>query len=128
MRLLETATLKLVEFANEEEVPAYAILSHRWEKQEVTFREMRDWMIRDEVTMKEGFAKISCFCEVAAAKGLHYGWVDTCCIDKASSAELSEAINSMYRWYGRAAVCIAYLADIADEDLKIDQTAFELSR
>ncbi|KAL5905981.1 hypothetical protein ACKVV1_010394 [Pyricularia oryzae] len=28
-----------------------------------------------------------------------YVWVDICCIDKTSSAELSEAINSMFRWY-----------------------------
>jgi hypothetical protein len=128
MRLLKTDTLELVEFPNEEELPPYAALSHTWEKQEVSFREMGDPTLREEVWRKDGFAKISSFCEVAVAKGLRYGWVDTCCIDKASSAELSEAINSMYRWYGRAAVCIAYLADIADEDLEIDQTAVEVSR
>jgi hypothetical protein len=38
--------------------------------------------------------------------------VDTCCIDKKSSAELSEAINSMFRWYKNAAVCYAYLSDV----------------
>ena len=31
-----------------------------------------------------------------------------------SSAELSEAINSMYRWYENAQVCYAYLHDVLD--------------
>lgn len=37
---------------------------------------------------------------------------DQCCIDKTSSAELSEAINSMFRWYKDALVCFAYLCDL----------------
>ena len=49
---------------------------------------------------------------MAAADGFHYIWIDTCCIDKASSAELSEAINSTYRWYHESGVCYAYLADV----------------
>ena len=40
--------------------------------------------------------KIRYCCALAAAKGYEYVWIDTCCIDKTSSAELSEAINSMY--------------------------------
>jgi hypothetical protein len=39
-------------------------------------------------------------------------WIDTCCIDKTSSAELSEAINSMFKWYGDAEICYAYLSDV----------------
>jgi hypothetical protein len=39
-------------------------------------------------------------------------WIDTCCIDKSSSAELSEAINSMYDWYAASQVCYAYLENI----------------
>ena len=41
-----------------------------------------------------------------------FGTADLCCIDKTSSAELSEAINSMYRWYQESGVCYAYLADV----------------
>ena len=44
--------------------------------------------------------------------GLEYVWNDTCCIDKKSSAELSEAINSMFRWYANSVICYAYLSDI----------------
>ncbi|KAJ4224929.1 hypothetical protein NW757_014308 [Fusarium falciforme] len=45
-----------------------------------------------------------------------YVWVDTFCIDKASSAELSEAINSMYKWYGDSNICYVYLCDVHPED------------
>lgn len=51
-------------------------------------------------------------CEQAQRDGLHYAWVYTCCIDKRSSSELSEAINSMFNWYSCASVCYAYLADV----------------
>jgi hypothetical protein len=44
-----------------------------------------------------------------------YIWIDTCCIDKSSSAELSEAINSMYRWYEESEVCYAYLEDVEED-------------
>jgi hypothetical protein len=47
-----------------------------------------------------------------------YKWIDSCCIDKSSSAELSEAINSMYKWYANAQVCYAYLSDV-----DVDQNA-----
>ena len=61
---------------------------------------------------RAGFWKILKACFQARADGLGYLWVDTNCIDKASSAELSEAINSMYAWYRQSAVCYAYLADV----------------
>lgn len=38
--------------------------------------------------------------------------LDTCCIDKRSSAELSEAINSMYSWYENSLVCLVILEDV----------------
>ncbi|KAK3389860.1 heterokaryon incompatibility protein-domain-containing protein [Podospora didyma] len=75
----------------------YAILSHTWEKDE-----------------KAGYDKIRQFCRLAAVDGFSHGWVDTCCIDKASSAELSEAINSMFRWYKHVTRCYVYLADVPD--------------
>jgi hypothetical protein len=62
--------------------------------------------------VKSGYDKIKRCCEVASMDGFEYVWVDTCCIDKTSSAELSEAINSMYRWYGQAEVCYTYLSDV----------------
>ncbi|TBU55771.1 hypothetical protein BD310DRAFT_670063 [Dichomitus squalens] len=57
--------------------------------------------------------KVRMACAVARAEGYRYIWIDSCCIDKASSSELSEAINCMYAWYAGADVCYAYLADVA---------------
>ncbi|OQV09282.1 hypothetical protein CLAIMM_13417 [Cladophialophora immunda] len=63
------------------------------------------------VEKRAGYEKVRKTCEIAAADGFDYVWIDTCCIDKKSSAELSEAINSMYRWYQEAALCYVYLCD-----------------
>ena len=61
--------------------------------------------------------------------GYRYIWIDSCCIDKLSSSELSEAINSMYHWYGRSAMCYAYLADVSPgDDLRAPQSSFRKSR
>ncbi|KAE8385587.1 hypothetical protein BDV23DRAFT_188106 [Aspergillus alliaceus] len=112
MRLIRTQPpLDLEEFS-ENEVPPYAILSHRWGSEEVTFEEMTN---KDErIKRKAGYRKIEQFCARVARDGFEYAWVDTCAINKDSSAELSEAINSMFGWYQRAKVCYAYLSD-ADE-------------
>ncbi|KAI5992145.1 heterokaryon incompatibility protein-domain-containing protein [Pisolithus albus] len=97
---------------------SYAILSHRWEV-EVTYKEMiglmkMDVRKRDEVRDRSGYQKIIKTCEQAMKDGYEWVWIDTCCIDKRSSAELSEAINSMYRWYQDAQVCYAYLSDVEE--------------
>ncbi|KIK23743.1 hypothetical protein PISMIDRAFT_53047, partial [Pisolithus microcarpus 441] len=96
----------------------YAILSHRWGA-EVNHEEMIGLMKmeeeeREEVKQRHGYQKIIKSCEQAAKDGYEWLWVDTCCIDKRSSAELSEAINSMYRWYENAQICYAYLNDVAE--------------
>ncbi|KAK4135935.1 hypothetical protein BT67DRAFT_433312 [Trichocladium antarcticum] len=65
---------------------------------------------------KTGYSKIAYACRQAERDGYHYVWVDTCCIDKRSSAEMSEAINSMFSWYQQAAVCYAYLEDVHFDD------------
>ena len=73
--------------------------------------------------------KIREACNVARANGYRYLWIDSCCIDKTSSSELSEAINSMYQWYARADVCYAFLADVpAEEDHRREDSKFRLSR
>ncbi|KAF1829424.1 HET-domain-containing protein [Decorospora gaudefroyi] len=95
MRLLNVHTRQLEEFFGEG-IPLYAILSHTWGAEE-----------------KQGYAKIDGCCRQAARHGLRYVWIDTCCIDKMSSAELSEAINSMFRWYEAANLCYDYLEDVA---------------
>lgn len=109
MRLLHTETLQLMEPHSE---PPYAILSHRWEKEEVTFEDMQ----APDREQKVGFRKIKSCCIQAAVDGYEYVWVDTCCIDKKNNTELSEAINSMYRWYQKAGICYAYLHDVTDPE------------
>ena len=54
-------------------------------------------MANGEALHLPGFAKISKFCERARDESLEFAWVDTCCIDKSSSTELSEAINAIYK-------------------------------
>jgi hypothetical protein len=107
MRLINTTTLEVTEFAAER--PRYAILSHVWRDDEVLLEDVKNGSARG----KKGFAKISKFCALAKSEGFEFGWVDTCCIDKCSSNELSEAINSMFAWYRDSGRCIAYLDDVA---------------
>ncbi|CAK7208584.1 hypothetical protein SEUCBS140593_000222 [Sporothrix eucalyptigena] len=96
MRLINVETFKVEEFL-EGRVPPYAILSHTWlPKGEVKFSDMADSAPRP-VDMP-GWYKIQKSAEQAKEDGHAYIWVDTCCIDKSSSAELSEAINSMFAW------------------------------
>lgn len=118
MRLLDTATLRLVQIADSEislTQNAYAILSHRWgsEEDEVTFSDMADQKI---AMRKAGYAKLQGLCKVVASLGYRYTWADTCCINKESSSELAEAINSMYLWYSDR-ICIAYLADVPAQQI-----------
>lgn len=103
----ESGNFNIEEFTDYN-TPPYAILSHTWEQEEVALQDMHE----DSVKKKKGFEKIKKSCSLALANGFNYVWIDTCCIDKASSAELSEAINSMYRWYEEAEICYAYLADV----------------
>ncbi|KAI1384127.1 heterokaryon incompatibility protein-domain-containing protein [Hypoxylon trugodes] len=110
MWLINTKTLKLEYFMNPESV-SYAILSHTWDVGEVSFQGFSHPIL---ARREKGYTKIKKTCQLARDKhGLEYAWVDTCCIDKTSSAELSEAINSMYRWYQGAAVCFVYLSDMS---------------
>jgi hypothetical protein len=111
MRLVESTTLELQEFTSNE-VPSYAILSHTWSSDEVSFRDM----INHSAQEREGYAKVKLCAQQAVLDGLQWFWIDTACIDKSSSAELSEAINSMYQWYKAARVCYVYLYDAASLD------------
>ena len=120
MRLLNTNTLGLEVFVGD--VPSYAILSHTWLANEATFEEIKSSRSRaafDKATVQHddlfpSYAKIRHSAEFARAHGFDYIWIDTCCIDQSSSAELSEAINSMFAWYRNAEICYAYLADVHD--------------
>ena len=112
---------KVIDFGDDE-ATEYAILSHRWIGQEVDYDEMVGLAKmaveeRDKIRQRDGYQKILQSCEQAQKDGYEWLWVDTCCIDKRSSAELSEAINSMYRWYENAKVCYAYLHDVLGPSL-----------
>lgn len=120
MRLLNTTNLKLYDFYDAE-IPSYAILSHTWTKQEVSLQMLED----PKSKMLAGYTKIKRCCELALTEGWKYAWIDTCCIDKTSSADLSEAINAMYGWYEKAEVCYVYLADVSATDFN---DKFRISR
>ncbi|KAL8376059.1 hypothetical protein RB595_007259 [Gaeumannomyces hyphopodioides] len=136
IRLINTETLRMKMFVDAS-VPEYAILSHTWvEDEEVDFQEMTRYgaasqendptaaegvctcvchcqsLISDTVRRRSGYEKIVRTCRLAKECDIKWAWVDTCCIDKSSSAELSEAINSMYKWYNKAKVCFVFFADL----------------
>jgi hypothetical protein len=92
-------------------IPPYAILSHTWgeDKDEVSF----DDLVSGTGKSKPGYKKIQFCAEQAPRDGLQHFWVDTCCINKSDYTELSEAINSMFRWYRDSKKCYAYLSDIS---------------
>jgi hypothetical protein len=113
MRLLQLQgadSFSLVEFLGND-VPPYAILSHVWglSNEEVTYQNL----LNGAGKKKEGYRKLTFCIEQAAKDGLRHFWVDTCCIDKSSSAELSEAITSMFRWYRDATQCYVLLSDVS---------------
>ncbi|KAI1278835.1 HET-domain-containing protein [Xylaria sp. FL0933] len=107
MYLLNVHTRQLQEFIGDR-IPEYAILSHTWGDDEVLFQDLADPRHKEKL----GYRKIEGCCQQAIRDGFDFVWIDTCCIDKRSSAELSEAINSMFRWYGEAKVCYVYLVDV----------------
>ena len=122
MRLLKRSPgggFELASF-NDGDPPPYAILSHTWiEDQEVTYSELVAGTCKD----KAGYSKIRFCIDRAAEDGLQYSWVDTCCINKSTSDELSTAINSMFCWYQRASKCYVYLSDVRVLDEVIDAQA-----
>jgi hypothetical protein len=123
MWLIDTSLLEL-EFHATLTPQSYAILSHTWaDEEEVSFQEFHDVESRSR---KKGFSKIQAACRLARLRGLKWCWVDTCCIDKTSSAELSEAINSMFRWYKESAVCFAYLGDLPPSSAEGHQSIQQL--
>ncbi len=110
MRLLNCRAKTLEDFV--EAIPPYAILSHTWDEQEVLADDLEDAKVQH--TAMKVWYKIDRSCQQALDDGLEYLWVDTVCIDKSSSAELSEAINSMFNWYRNSDVCYAYLSDLPE--------------
>ena len=117
MRLIDVSSFQFFEIAKPDDDHPYAILSHTWGEDEVTFQEFsKETTKKDlskEMLEEDGrYSKIVGCCAEGELQGFKYVWIDTCCIDKTSSSELSEAINSMYQWYSQARVCYVYLSDV----------------
>jgi hypothetical protein len=112
------------EIVDESTIPPYAILSHTWGAEveaEVTFEDFSSGIGET----KHGYEKIRFCKEQVRQDGLQYFWIDTCCINKADKAEHSRAIQSMFRWYGKAARCYVYLSDVSKIDEEGDQPLWE---
>lgn len=131
MRLLKSDNTGGFSLTNDliEDIPRYAILSHTWrlDGDEVTFQDLQG----PSAESKAGYDKIRFCGEQAKKDGLQYFWVDTCCINKSSSAELQEAIASMFEWYQKAVKCYVYLPDVSISRYGDDgtgQSAFQNSR
>lgn len=126
MRLLErngAGEFILTKDFVDDEVPPYAILSHTWgaDNEEVTFEDLTNGTGWD----KAGHEKLRFCGEQAETDRLRFFWVDTCCINKANFTELSQAINSMFRWYQKAAKCYVYLSDVSTTKRKASEQSFE---
>ncbi|KAH6648114.1 heterokaryon incompatibility protein-domain-containing protein [Truncatella angustata] len=107
MWLIDTNTLELKEFSSP---PAkFAMLSHTWDSDEVTFQQFQK---PHEAQYQQGYRKIEHTCEEARRQKIPYAWVDTCCIDKTNSAELTESINSMFTWYAKSFITYVFLMDL----------------
>jgi hypothetical protein len=156
MRLLNAATLDF-KFFNDDELPPYSILSHTWGSEEVCYQELEYVQKRLSLTrelhenavyvaaleaaaalegldsaefirQRAGYRKIEQTARLARESGLDWFWVDTCCIDKSSSAELQEAINSMYRWYKISTRCVVVLEDVELHQNSMEQPTSVLTK
>ncbi|KAK2684510.1 hypothetical protein QWA68_016853 [Fusarium oxysporum] len=128
MRLINVETMEMISLPMHisllsENYP-YAILSHTWGEEEVSFHEYH----MPDKESKKGYAKIKACCLQARKDRIHWVWVDTCCIDKKDNAELSEAINSMYAWYRESAICYALLEDVPPRSPGFPENKFREAR
>ena len=119
MWLLSTdrAQLRFFASAGDAQKEGYVILSHVWDQSgEQTFQETQALCARcakDGTNPRDlSSDKVRQSCQLAEGQGYRWIWNDTCCIDKTSSSELSEAINSMFTYYALADICFAYLRDV----------------
>ncbi|KAH9920840.1 heterokaryon incompatibility protein-domain-containing protein, partial [Epithele typhae] len=111
MRMLDTSTGRFSDQLHHRRV-RYAILSHVWSRREHS--NYAEYPAPDSSILPHLSDKVQKACELARSHNFKYLWIDTCCIDKTSSSELSKAINSMFEWYRCAKVCYAFLVDVHD--------------
>jgi hypothetical protein len=122
MRLLNVSTLDFKEFHDDATRPKYVIASHRWGADEATYRDVKEGLVDKD---SAGYKKVESFAKYTRGnvQNVDWLWIDTCCINKDSDAELSYSINSMFRWYRDSELCIAYLAGATTtiEDFEHDE-------
>ena len=134
MWLLNTVRAELSLFPGPAAVPGgYAFLSHTWMGEEQSFQDVQ--ALRKMCSQTGGnprdhvSEKIRRCCVLAEDYGHEWVWIDSCCIDKTSSTELSEAINSMFDWYVLSEICFAYLEDVpTGDDIHSKRSAFRQAR
>lgn len=80
MRLLNVETYELKDII--ENVP-YAILSHRWYKEEITFEALNGAQLKNTEEQSIQADEIRSTCARAKDDGLDWVWIDSCCINKA---------------------------------------------
>ncbi|KAF4625580.1 hypothetical protein G7Y89_g12587 [Cudoniella acicularis] len=122
MRLLNTKSLELQHFVPNQ-VPDYVILSHRWASEELTFEDITKYPVSNPnspARRKQGFSKVQGACKLAARDGYGWIWIDSC-IDKSSSSELQETINSMWNYYEQSNIFYVYMADVPDSEAGWDR-------
>ncbi|KAK5696353.1 hypothetical protein LTS12_028577, partial [Elasticomyces elasticus] len=123
MRLINVNTLELHTFVCD--MPRYAAASHRWKDgEEATIEDVKNRTNTD----KSGYRKMEGFARYIRKeiREIEWFWIDTCCIDQGNASEVTEAVNSMFRWYSNAEVCIVYLADVgsAEGQRKFEDSAW----
>ncbi|KAF7185311.1 Vegetative incompatibility protein HET-E-1 [Pseudocercospora fuligena] len=118
MRLLNVHTLDFGEF-HHEDIPPYIIASHRWGLDELDYKDLR----KRRRTNSFGYTKVLKLCEIVRSSHteVNWLWIDTVCIDKRNSTEVSETINSMFKWYQRAECCLAYLSDVQSPNVYLEK-------
>ena len=125
MRLISTISYRL-ECFHEPNVPRYAILSHTWSSEgEVSFADMTAHLQHHggrDLHRNPGYPKLKRFCKVAREHGFTWCWLDGCCVDRSSCAEVAEAVACGWEYYQKAALCVAHLADV-QTPLKLDRNA-----
>jgi hypothetical protein len=90
---------------------SYAMLLHRWEGREPLLHDVKDKVVY-QLRAAGGLVKLQSFCKIARQAGLHWAWVDSCCIDQHNNIEVQKSLNSMFAWYHHAALTIVYLSDV----------------
>ena len=113
MRLLHAKEFTFKDFVGGS-VPDYAIISHRWSDDEPSHQDFLEYKEPDQIESGQGrgWKKIRQAAWWALHCNIEWLWIDTICINKESSSELTEAINSMYTWYSAAKVCFVMLPDV----------------